>query len=118
MNTELEQFLAPYTPEVRELAWKLRAVIREVMPEAIEQLDPSAHLIGYGVGRTYKGLICGITLHKAHINLRFARGTELPDPDRLLVGTGKRARHVAIQQAADLEKPAVRALLVAALRAQ
>jgi hypothetical protein len=35
MNTVLEQFLAPYTPEVRELAWKLRAVIREVMPEAI-----------------------------------------------------------------------------------
>jgi hypothetical protein len=116
MNTELEQFLAPYTPEVRELAGKLRAVIREVMPEAIEQLDPSAHLIGYGVDRAYKGLICGITLHKAHINLMFARGTELPDPDRLLVGTGKRARHVTIQQAADLEKPAVRALLVAALQ--
>jgi hypothetical protein len=115
MNSELEQFLAPYTPEVRELTWKLRTVIREVMPEAIEQLDPSAHLIGYGVDRTYKGLICGITLHKAHINLMFARGTELPDPDRLLIGTGKRARHIAIQQAADLEKPAVRALLVAAL---
>jgi hypothetical protein len=73
-----------------------------------------AHLIGYGIDRTYKGLICGITLHSAHVNLMFARGTELPDPDHLLVGTGKRARHVKIQQSAEIENPAVRALLVGA----
>jgi len=116
VSSDLEQFLAHYAPEVCELAWQLRAVIREVMPEAIEQLDPPANLIGYGLDRTYKGMICGITLHTAHINLMFARGTELPDPNRLLVGTGKRARHIKIRQAAEIEKPAVRALLVAALR--
>ena len=115
MSGDIEQFLAPYAPGVRDLARKLRAVIREVMPEAIEQLDPPAHLIGYGVDRTYKGLICGITLHRAHINLMFARGT-VPDPQHLLVGTGKRARHVKIQQAAEAENPALRALLVAALQ--
>jgi hypothetical protein len=118
MSSELEEFLAPYTPVVQELALKLRALIHAVMPEAIEQLDPPAHLIGYGLDRTYKGLICGITVHKAHINLMFAKGTELPDPEGLLVGTGKRARHVTIRQAVDLERPGVRALLVAALRRQ
>jgi hypothetical protein len=116
MSDELEPFLAPYTPEVRALAWKLRALIREVMPEAIEQLDPPAHLIGYGLDRTYKGLICGITLHKAHINLMFARGAELPDPEHLLAGTGKRARHVTMRREADLENPSVLRLLRAALR--
>jgi hypothetical protein len=116
MSSELEQFLAPYTPAVQALALKLRALIREVMPEAIEQLDAPAHLIGYGFDRTYKGMICCITLHKTHINLMFARGTELPDPEGLLVGTGKRARHVTIRQAADLERPCVRILLVAALQ--
>ena len=118
MSSDLEQFLAHYAPEVRELAWQLRTVIREVMPEAIEQLDPPANLIGYGLDRTYKGMVCGITLHSAHINLMFARGTELPDPDHLLVGSGKRARHIKIRQAAEIENPAVRALLVAALRQQ
>jgi hypothetical protein len=118
VSSDLEQFLAHYAADVRELAWQLRAVIREVMPEAIEQLDPAANLIGYGLDRTYKGMICGITLHTAHINLMFARGTELPDPNRLLVGTGKRARHINIRQAAEIENPAVRALLMAALRQQ
>jgi hypothetical protein len=116
MSDELEQFLTPYHPAIRALAVKLRAQIRDVMPEAIEQLDPAAHLIGYGVDRTYKGLICGIMLHKAHLNLMFARGTELPDPEGLLVGSGKRARHITIKQAADLENPAVHTLLRAALR--
>jgi len=116
MSSELEPFLAPYSPMVQALTLKLRALIREVMPDTIEQLDPSAHLIGYGLDRTYKGLICGITLHKGHINLMFARGTELPDPEGLLVGTGKRARHVTIRQEAELEHPGVRRLLVAALQ--
>jgi hypothetical protein len=87
MSSELKQFLAPYTPVVQVLALKLRALIRAVMPETIEQLDPPTHLIGYGLDRTYKGLICGITLHKAHINLRFARGTEqiAPNAERPVV---------------------------------
>jgi hypothetical protein len=116
MSSELEQFLTPYSPMVQALALKLRALVHEVMPDTIEQLDAPAHLIGYGLDRTYKGLICGITLHTAHINLMFARGTELPDPEGLLAGTGKRARHVTIRQEADLERPGVRRLLIAALQ--
>src|SRR5262245_58172306 len=105
MSTELEAFLAAYNPDVRELAWKVRALILDVMPAALEQIDPPANLIGYGVDRTYKGLVCGITLHKAHVNLMFARGSQLPDPHGLLVGTGKRARHIKIQPAAEVAAP-------------
>lgn len=115
MSSDLEQFLAQYAPDVRDLARKMRAVICEVMPDAIEQLDPPANLIGYGTDRTYQGLVCGITLHATYINLMFAKGTELPDPVHLLIGTGKRARHVKIRQPAEIENPAVRTLLVAAL---
>jgi hypothetical protein len=39
MGSELEPFLTPYSPMVQALALKLRALIREVMPETIEQLD-------------------------------------------------------------------------------
>ena len=39
MGSELEQFLTPYSPIVQALALKLRALIREIMPETIEQLD-------------------------------------------------------------------------------
>jgi hypothetical protein len=118
MISDVESFLASYNQDVRDLAWKVRALIRDVMPAAVEQLDPSANLIGYGVDCTYKGLICGITLHKAHVNLMFAKGSELPDPQGLLTGTGKRARHIKIQPGAEIDTPAVRALLEAAMLAQ
>jgi hypothetical protein len=44
-----------------------------------------------------------------------ARGAELPDPAGLLAGTGKRARHVKLRQMEDVEDPALRDLLDAAL---
>src|SRR3990172_5857809 len=98
----LEIFLLNYPDAVRELARSARALILAVMPETIEQLDPSANLIAYGLDRSYKGLICGITLHKLHINIMFAQGASLPDPQGLLQGTGKLARHVRVERMADL----------------
>src|SRR5262245_57881047 len=115
MSAEVEQFLDPFAPEIRELAWKVRGLVLEVFPDAIELLDPPAKLIGYGFDRGYKGLVCGIALYKAHVNLMFAEGTELPDPAGLLTGTGKRARHVKVQQPGDVDGPGVRALLEAAV---
>ena len=107
----LNDFLAHHPVEVIPLVQSARALILEVMPGMIEQLDESANLIGYGTDRSYKGLICGIMIYKNYINLMFARGATLPDPDGLLRGTGKRARHVRIGQPADLAQPGLRRLL-------
>lgn len=116
MESELETFLLPYPQAMRDLVQQTRALILEIMPDMVEQYDPSAKLIGYGTDRTYRGLVCGIVIQKTYLNLMFARGTELPDPEHLLQGSGKRARHVKIKNSADLDKPGVRALLSASLR--
>jgi hypothetical protein len=50
--------------------------------------------------------------------LQGRRGAELPYPEGLLAGTGKRGRHVRLSTAADLEGLALRALLTAAGSAQ
>jgi hypothetical protein len=118
MNQPVDEFLSKYPADVSELVLHARALILEAMPDAIEQLDPSANLIGYGTDRTYKGLICGIVIYRTYINLMFARGASLPDPDGLLHGTGKRARHIKIEKPADLEFPGVRAMLESALHVQ
>jgi len=115
MNKPVDEFLSNYPAGVRELVLKARALILEVMPDAIEQLDPSANLIGYGEDRTYKGLVCGIMIYRTYINLMFARGASLSDPDGLLRGTGKLARHIKIEKASDLDVPGVRAMLASAL---
>jgi hypothetical protein len=47
----------------------------------------------------------------------FSKGTELPDPEGLLEGTGKRARHVKLRSIGDVDRPGVRALVMEAGRA-
>ncbi|HEX2907014.1 MAG TPA: DUF1801 domain-containing protein [Phototrophicaceae bacterium] len=114
MTLSVESFLATYSPEVRAMAEKARALVLDVLPDALEMVDEPAKMIGYGTSQTYTGLICTVMPYKDSVNLGFARGAELPDPAGLLQGTGKKARHVKFKQLEDIDNPAVRDLLEAA----
>ena len=115
MTPTVEEFLATYPPHVQEIALKTRALVREVLPDALEMIDLPAKLIGYGTENSYKGTICVISPYANHVNLGFARGALLPDPAGLLEGTGKRARHVKLKAVKDVDQPALRTLLEAAV---
>lgn len=49
------------------------------------------------------------------MSLFFVHGATLPDPQRLLKGSGKTIRHIVLNDAAMLDTPAVRALMAHAL---
>jgi len=115
MSSELEEFLDAYSPPVQELARLTRALVLQVIPQAVEQVDPPSTIIAYGLGRRYADLICAIAPYKTYLNLIFSNGARLPDPEGLLAGVGKRARHVKITSSEDLQVPALRALILAAL---
>lgn len=117
MSDQIETFLATYSPDMIEIAKAARKLVISLLPEAVEQIDEPAQMLAYGYDATYKGLICVIAPHKAHVNLGFARGFELDDPEKLLEGTGKRARHVKLKSVADLERPAVTELIKEAAQA-
>ena len=114
--TSAEEFLADYSPEVRELALQARALILDCLPQMVEFVDPPSKIIAYGFSSKYADLICAIAPYKTYVNLIFSRGAALPDPEGLLQGTGKRARHVRIQHQDDLRQPGVRVLLELALQ--
>ncbi|HLD94355.1 MAG TPA: DUF1801 domain-containing protein [Anaerolineales bacterium] len=113
ISIELEDFLETYTPEVRNLALQLRDLVFEIDPEVIEQIDIPAHLLAYGYAKTYTHLMCVIILYKDYVNLGFPRGVDLPDPEGVLEGTGKRARHVKIRNVEQIESPEIAALFQA-----
>ena len=104
-------FISSYHYDVQQTAAAARELIKEMLPEAIEQVDATSKIIVYGGSRTYSGLVCAIAPQKTYVNLMFSRGAELPDPEKLLEGTGKRARHVKLKTAADAGNPAVRNLI-------
>lgn len=55
-----------------------------------------------------------VNTFKAHVDVGFFRGAALPDPVRLLEGTGKLGRHVKLRPGVDLDSPALQALITAA----
>lgn len=114
-NKAVYDLLEPYSPETQKLALATRALIFKVIPKTIEVVDTKARVIGYGFGTKYVDMICSLMPTKAGVTLGIAWGTELPDPQKLLEGTGKVHRHVKLQTKSDLDDPAVKALLKAGI---
>jgi hypothetical protein len=114
---EVDDFFDGYPTTVRDLALGLRAIVRSAIPEALETLDRSARVVGYGFGPGYADTICVIIPSKKGVKLGIVRGTELPDPKSLLEGSGKVHRHVAFTKNSDLRKAGFKPLLAAAVAA-
>jgi hypothetical protein len=103
--TDLENFLAPYPSEVRELALATRDLLTDALPGAAETIDPSVKLFGYGYGPGYKGLVCTLLLSKTGVKIGIAHSSEFPDPKHLMQGSGKVHRYVQLQTIGDLKLP-------------
>jgi hypothetical protein len=114
---DIETFLSSYPAEVAELAHAARRLLEEALPGAEETLDRSAKVIGFGYGPGYKHCVCTLIMSQKGVKLGVARGSELPDPEGLLRGTGKVHRHVVLQTLADLKQPGLKPLIKAALGA-
>jgi hypothetical protein len=90
----------------------LRKLIGSVAPEAHEIIYHDA--LGYGPTDSGFDRILYVTVFETHINLGFFFGGFLPDPERLLVGSGKRMRHIKIRSLQESENPAITSLLAQA----
>ncbi|HEY3344624.1 MAG TPA: DUF1801 domain-containing protein [Anaerolineaceae bacterium] len=112
----MDSFLALYNPAVQRIAVAARSLILEVMPGAIEQVDAPSKIVAYGYGTKYADLICAIAPFKTYVNLMFSRGVDLEDPQGLLVGTGKRARHIKLTTVDEVHQPAVREMIQRAVQ--
>lgn len=117
MNNKISQLLNGYDDSVQELAITAVQLVREVVPEAREEVDETARLVGFTfMPSTYKGLFVAIAPQKDYVNIMFAKGAQLLESDttHLLEGTGKLARHIKIRDEKDLQDPAIKALVTRA----
>ncbi len=113
---EIIDFLLRYDDKVSGLAIPLREMLLKTLPKIIEQLDKPARIIGYGYSNKYSDMICVIIPSKKGVKLGFYKGSELPDPKKLLGGSGKVHRYAEIKSPADIKSPALKKLLSEALK--
>jgi hypothetical protein len=114
---QLESFLIKYTPEVVRDARRALAFLQARLPTATRLVydNYNALVVGFGASDKVGDIILSIALYPRYVTLFFLRGTELPDPQGLLEGSGSQVRGVRLDPISRLEEPEVGALIDAAV---
>jgi len=115
-DPQLLGFLEAYDRPISDLALALREVVLEEAPHASESIyQVYTVAIWFGFSGKMKDMFCYIAANARHVNLGFPRGAALPDPNRVLEGTGKTMRHIKFASERELERPFVRRYIQAAI---
>jgi hypothetical protein len=85
------------------LALALRELVLTESPEVEEVLySVYAEVIVFKFAGRKRGAFCYVAAYSNHVNLGFYLGAQLPDPHRVLKGTGKKMRHIRFDSPDDL----------------
>jgi hypothetical protein len=117
-SAELTAIIAARPPEMAKLTRAILAKLRKLFPGAVEMIydKKNSLVIGFCSDGRASNVINSIAVYSKWTNLYFFEGDALPDPEGLLQGTGTTVRHIRLDSAADLDRPAVKALIAAALK--
>ena len=114
---QLAGFIAKFSPEMATLIQKARKKMRERVPQALELVYDNYNffVIGYGPSERPSEAIFSLAAHAKGLALCFLQGAGLPDPKKLLRGSGNVVRNIRLETAETLDRPEVRALMKSAL---
>lgn len=112
-EAELAGFIAKYAPAIGSLAIAIRAEMRRRYPMANELVydNYNALAIGFGPTETTSDAIFSVALYPRWVSLFFLQARGLPDPHRILKGSGNVARHVVLPSTDALDQPELQALM-------
>ncbi len=106
----VEKWLADLPLDVQAITEALCSMARKNMPDAHEFIYHDA--IGYSTSASPADRICYIAPQKmGYVNFGFFFGAGLPDPTQLLIGEGKRLRHVKVRSVEEARNPALEELI-------
>jgi hypothetical protein len=105
---EVEAWLTAPDP-LRQLARPWFETIRALGPDVRELLHD-----GHPTACVEDAAFAYVDAFKAHVNVGFFHGAELPDPTGLLQGSGKAMRHVKVVWGQRVDEAVLTALIAAA----
>jgi hypothetical protein len=114
---QLESFIAKYSPEVGAAARSALRRMRKRLPGAIEIVYDNYNALAIGFGPTERAsdAVFSIALYPRWVTLFFLDGVGLPDPEKLLKGSGTTVRHIVLSEPSVLDSAPVQALISSAL---
>jgi len=118
MSKQLDAIIAKQSPEMAKLTREVLAKLRPRFPGAVEMVYDKKRgmVVGFCPDDRASNVINSIGVYSNWINLYFFEGDSLPDPEGLLQGSGHTVRHIRLDSASDLDRPAIKALMAEALK--
>jgi hypothetical protein len=115
-ENQLKAFVDKFEPAMSKLIYECRLAMRKRFPTANELVYDNYNffVIGYCTTERPSDCVASLAANSKGVGLSFYHGATLPDPHRILQGSGNQNRFVRLQNAAALVKPEVLELLDAA----
>jgi hypothetical protein len=117
-SKQVESFIRKFDPAVAKLARSVRAAMRKRFPTAVELVYDNYNALAMGFGSTERvsDVIVSVAVYARGVNLWFMYGRSLPDPKKLLQGSGTQGAFIRVTDVSELSDPGVDALLTAATK--
>jgi hypothetical protein len=115
---QLAAFIAKFDPATAQVIRQCRTKLRRRFPTAVELVYDNYNFFVIGYCATERSSDCVVSLAAASngVGLSFYYGSSLPDPEKLLLGSGAQNRFIRLPTAAVLDSPGVKELIAAAER--
>jgi len=114
---QLKGFIAKFEPKHQRLIREVRKAVRARFATAHELVYDNYNffVIGYGSSERPSDAIVSIAAGANGVGFCFIHGARLPDPKKILIGSGNQTRFIRLESAAVLDRPEVEALIAAAI---
>jgi len=116
MEGQLRSFIEKFEPKHQGTIRAVRRALRKRFPTANELVYDNYNFFVIGYGPTERPSDCFLSIAAAAngVGLCLIHGARLPDPAKILTGSGKQTRFIRLPSATLLKQPEVQALLTAA----
>src|SRR6266700_3566125 len=112
---DLLTFLKPFPKEIQERALWLRKFVWDLYPHCNELIYDNYNAVAFGwsptdrVGHTF----CSIAVGRSSYNIHFGfyRGSEIADPEKILIGNGNQYRYILVKSKNEFPKAYIKKLL-------
>lgn len=114
---QLNTFIGKFGPADRRLIRAVRAALRRRFPTANELVYDNYNffVIGYSPTERPSDTVVSMAAGANGVGLCFIHGASLPDPKKVLLGSGNQTRFIRIESPQVLDRPEVKALVAAAV---
>ena len=114
---QLEGFVDKFDSKNAALIRSVRKALRKRLPTANELVYDNYNFFVIGYSSTERPSDCIVSVAAAAngVGLSFYYGATLPDPHKLLLGSGSQNRFIRLESTATLARPEVEQLIAAAI---